>query len=135
MTVTLQEIIDRLPPDRRAEVERRAAALIGEEMTLRDLRRARELTQARMAELLEIGQDSVSRLEQRSDLLLSTLTDYVAAMGGRLELVAHFPDRPDVILTGFAALADEDDAPTGETSGTRAPETRPAKRKRGPKAG
>lgn len=125
MTVTLQEMIDRLPPERRAEVERRAAQLIGEEMTLRDLRRARELTQTRMAELLDIGQDSVSRLEQRSDLLLSTLAEYVAAMGGRLELVARFPDRPDVILTGFAALADEDDAP----------ETRAPRKKRGPKAG
>ena len=54
-------------------MEARAAELIAEEMTLRDLRKARKLTQVRMAHTLGITQDSVSRLEQRSDLLLSTL--------------------------------------------------------------
>jgi hypothetical protein len=47
----------------------------------------------RMAEMLDIGQDSVSRLEQRSDLLLSTLRSYVNAMGGSLQLTVRFPDR------------------------------------------
>lgn len=64
-----------------------------------------------MAELLDIGQDSVSRLEQRSDLLLSTLRSYVAAMGGSLELVASFPDRAPVVLAGLGDLAAEGPAP------------------------
>jgi transcriptional regulator with XRE-family HTH domain len=68
-------------------------------MTLQDLRKARELTQQRMAELLGIKQANVSRIEKRSDLLLSTLGSYVAAMGGRLRLVAEFPDRPPVVLS------------------------------------
>ncbi len=55
-----------------------------------------------MAELLGIGQDSVSRLEQRSDLLLSTLRSYVAAMGGRLRLIAEFPGRPAVDLSSLS---------------------------------
>jgi len=55
-------------------------------MSLRELRRAHKLTQERIAETLGIGQDQVSRLEQRSDLLLSTLRSYVEAMGGRLTL-------------------------------------------------
>ncbi len=49
----------------------------------------------------------MSRIERRSDLLLSTLSGYLGAMGGRLNLVAEFPDRPPIIVTGIAAL-DED---------------------------
>ena len=73
-------------------------------MTLRDLRRARDQTQAQVAETLGINQENVSRLEQRSDLLISTLSGYVEAMGGKLNLVAEFPDRPPITLTGIAAL-------------------------------
>lgn len=95
---TLKDIIDELPVDRRARIEARSEELIAEEMTLRDLRKAQELTQERMAELLGIGQDSISRLESRTDMLVSTLRSYVAAMGGSLELVVRFPDRPPVSL-------------------------------------
>jgi transcriptional regulator with XRE-family HTH domain len=83
-------------------VEARAAELITEEMTLRELRRARKLTQVRMAKALGITQDGVSRLEKRSDLLLSTLRKTVKAMGGNLSLVAEFPDRPPVVLSGIS---------------------------------
>ena len=102
MPVNANEKIKKLSPARRKKVEARAAALIAEEMTLRDLRKARELTQARMAEQLGITQDGVSRLEKRSDLLLSTLRKSVEAMGGRLSLIAEFPDRAPVVLTGIA---------------------------------
>ncbi len=104
MATDLKTMMDRLPAKRRRKVEARAAELIAEEMTLRDLRKALDLTQARLAEVLNIGQDSVSRLEQRSDLMLSTLRGYVAALGGRLELIARFPDRPDVALSGLSDL-------------------------------
>jgi len=107
MATTLKAMMDRLPAERRERVKARADELIAEELTLRDLRKARDLTQERMAELLDIGQDSVSRLEQRSDLLLSTLRSYVKAMGGSLELVARFPDRPAVTLSGLAGLSPE----------------------------
>jgi transcriptional regulator with XRE-family HTH domain len=101
MGTTLDKMVKRLPPARRAKIEARAAELIAEEMTLRDMRKAREMTQERMADMLDIGQDSVSRLEKRSDLLLSTLRDYVRALGGRLRLIAEFPNRPPVALTGL----------------------------------
>ena len=101
---TLREELESLPDSRRKRIEEAADALIAEEMTLRDLRRARNQTQARVAERLGINQENVSRLEQRSDLLISTLSGYVEAMGGKLNLVAEFPDRPPVTLTGIAAL-------------------------------
>ena len=103
---TLTERMAQLPPARRKRVEERAQALVAEEMWLRDLRRARKQTHVRVAERLRINQENVSRLEQRSDLLLSTLSGYVAAMGGKLSLVVEFPDRPPVALTGLTALDD-----------------------------
>ncbi len=105
---TLSERLDRLPSARRKKVEERAKALIAEEMSLRDLRKARKQTQVRVAQELGINQENVSRIEKRSDLLLSTLSGYVEAMGGTLRLVAEFPDRPPVALTGIAALDKED---------------------------
>ena len=101
---TLDEIIQSLPEDRRKKVEKLAERLIAEEMTLRDLRKARNQTQARVAKELGINQENVSRLEQRSDLLLSTLSGYVEAMGGRLSLVVEFPDRPPVAIAGIGSL-------------------------------
>ena len=108
---TLTDRMDKLPPSRRKKVEERARALITEEMSLRDLRKARKQTQMRIAEKLGINQENVSRLEQRSDLLISTLSGYVEAMGGKLSLVVEFPDRPPVALTGIAALDDLSERP------------------------
>ena len=102
MAVNGNDRIKRLTPAQRSKVEARGAELIAEKMTLAELRRARKLTQVRMAQALGITQDSVSRLEKRSDLLLSTLRKTVKAMGGNLSLVAEFPDRPPVVLSGIS---------------------------------
>jgi DNA-binding XRE family transcriptional regulator len=102
MAVNVEDKIRKLSVARRRKVETHAARLIAEEMTLRELRKARKLTQVRMAKELGITQDSVSRLEKRSDLLLSTLRRTVQAMGGNLSLVAEFPDRAPVVLSGIA---------------------------------
>jgi DNA-binding XRE family transcriptional regulator len=98
MTVSLEEVMKKFTPQERAYVEARAAELIEEELTLRDLRQAQHLTQERLAELLGVEQENVSRLERRADLLLSTLSSYVAAMGGKLRLVAEFPNRRPVAI-------------------------------------
>lgn len=104
MTRTLNEVIKGLPLDQQQEIEAQATRLIEEEMTLRDLRKAHELTQERMAETLRISQDGVSRIEKRSDFLLSTLRSYVEAMGGKLRLIVEFPNRKPVTLSGFNSL-------------------------------
>jgi len=102
MPITLKDKMKDLSPAQRKKVEARAAELIAEEMTLRELRHARKLTQVKMAKMLGVAQDSVSRLEKRSDLLLSTLRKTVEAMGGNLSSVAEFPDRAPVVLSGIA---------------------------------
>lgn len=94
MAKNLDHVLSSLPADRRAKIAERAAELA----TLKDLRLAMHKTQVELADVLHIGQESVSRLEQRSDMLLSTLRSYVEAMGGKLELVARFPNRPPVVI-------------------------------------
>ena len=89
---TLDQIINELPAERRAKVTARTQKLIAEEVALRHLRRARDLTQQSMAKLLHIDQAAISKIESRSDMLLSTLRSYIEAMGGSLRLVAEFPD-------------------------------------------
>lgn len=111
----LERIRKELHPARRKKIAARAAQLIAEELTLQELRRARKLTQVRMAKKLGIGQDGISKIEKRTDLMISTLRKTVEAMGGRLSLVAEFPDRPPVALSGIA----EDE-----------PDSKPASRKR-----
>src|SRR5208337_4890989 len=69
MPANVNDKVRSLPSSQRRKVEARAAELIAEEMTLRELRKARKLTQVRLARTLKINQDSVSRLERRSDLL------------------------------------------------------------------
>jgi DNA-binding XRE family transcriptional regulator len=110
----LERIRKELGAVRRKKVEARAAQLIAEEMTLQELRRARRLTQVRMARELGISQDGISKLEKRSDLLLSTLRKTVEAMGGSLSLVAEFPDREPVLLSGIAG-----DSPAPKPNGRR----------------
>jgi len=102
MSRNVNDVIRTLSSAQRKKVEARATELIAEEMTLQELRRARKLTQVSVAKALGITQDSVSRLEKRSDILLSTLRKAVRVMGGNLSLVAEFPDRAPVVLSGIA---------------------------------
>ena len=102
MPTNVDNIIRKLPASRRNKIERRAAQLISEEMTRQQLRIALKRTQADVAKKLGINQDSVSRLEQRADVLISSLRAYIEALGGDLGLVARFPDQPPVELCGIA---------------------------------
>ena len=108
---SLTDRMNKLPEARRKKVEERAKALIAEEMSLQDLRKARKQTQVRVAQQLGINQENVSRIEKRSDLLISTLSGYIEAMGGKLSLVVEFPDRPPISLTGIATLDKETPPP------------------------
>ena len=101
MAKKLDLIMAALPAKRRGKIEERAAELT----TLRDLRQAVAQTQEELAVTLGVGQDTISRLEKRSDMLLSTLRRYVEAMGGKLELVARFPDRPPLVIDHLAEEA------------------------------
>lgn len=104
MTTTLKNKLEKLSVTRRNKINKRAAELIAIEATLPDLRKALELTQADVSAKLHINQEAVSRLERRSDLMLSTLDSYIRAMGGKLSLTAKFPNKPLIKLHGFGDI-------------------------------
>lgn len=104
MSKNVNDVIKKLSPGQRKKVEARAAQLMAEEMTLRQLRQARKYTQKKVAKSLHIGQEGVSKIEKRSDLLISTLRSYVKAMGGELSLLVEFPDRSPVVISGIRDL-------------------------------
>jgi DNA-binding XRE family transcriptional regulator len=101
---TLQEKLGALPASRRKKIAKRTDALIAQEMTLRELRKKREMTQAQLAKSLGVKQEQVSRSESRADVHLSTLKRSIEAMGGELIVLAQFPDAKPVRITGFAEL-------------------------------
>lgn len=89
-----------------------AAALdeiLTRQATLRELRNALQLSQTELAETLDMSQSELSRLERRADVLLSTLSRFVAATGGRLRLVAEYPERPALEIR-LASLIPHDEA-------------------------
>ena len=104
MTKSLSEKLQKLPKKRQKSIQARTTQLIAEEMTLRDLRLALHKTQQDLGNALHMKQDGISRLEKRSDMLISTLSKYVAAMGGTLKLTAECPNRPSVTLHGVADI-------------------------------
>jgi transcriptional regulator with XRE-family HTH domain len=80
-----------IPAERREEIDRQVAQAM-KEMPLHRLREARRLTQKQLAEGMRIDQSRVSKIEKRADLYVSTLRNFIGAMGGQLELFARFPD-------------------------------------------
>lgn len=101
MSVPIQKKISQLSKADQKKVQERADTLIASQMSLQALRKTLNVTQAVMAQSLEIRQEGVSRLEKRQDLRISTLQNYVEALGGHLKLIVEFPDQPPVELTGF----------------------------------
>jgi DNA-binding transcriptional regulator YiaG len=100
MAKKFRELYDRLPAPVRERVEARVHdALL--ELSLQELREARELTQQQLAEHLKSGQAAVSKLERRTDMYVSTLRRFIEAMGGELEIIARFPEG-DVRITNFS---------------------------------
>jgi transcriptional regulator with XRE-family HTH domain len=111
----------------------RSREIITEEIVLQHLRKARKLTQENMAKLLGMRQDSVSKIERRSDMLLSTFRSYIEAMGGSLRMIVEFPDAV-VEVTKLGEADDDDDTPKRRPPKPKRPPLgkRPAELVRGP---
>ena len=90
-TRPFHELRAKMSPASRAKAEKKAKKMLAE-MPLRELRHAREMSQEHLAEILRINQASVSKLERRTDMYISTLRSVIEAMGGRLEITAVFRD-------------------------------------------
>lgn len=103
MAKKFRELEEKMSPEARAWVDKRAKKIL-REMPLEELRAARQLTQQQLAKLLKKDQSAISKLERRTDMYLSTLREFVKAMGGDLEIRAVFPDTGSIVITGFSEL-------------------------------
>lgn len=91
MSEKFDELKKELSPEARERVDQRREELLAQ-LPLQELRQAREYTQQQLAESLGVDQSSISRMERRTDMYLSTLRSYVKALGGELEIRACFPE-------------------------------------------
>ena len=106
MARNFKELQAKMNPARRSENKQRVRAEL-QWMALDELRSAKQLTQADMAEMLDVPQSSISRIERRADMYLSTLRSYIHAMGGALQIQAVFPDGGAVVIDRFGDYEDQ----------------------------
>ena len=99
------ELTKDFTPERRRRVDDMKRELLAE-MPLHELRRARALTQRDMAKKLKVNQPAVSKLEQRADVYVSSLRSYIEAVGGKLKIVAEFPEG-EIAITGFSDVGEQ----------------------------
>jgi DNA-binding XRE family transcriptional regulator len=102
MARKFSELRQRLSPETQARAEARARAMLAE-MPLNELRQARGLSQKALAEVLHVQQPAIAKIEQRTDMYLSTLRNHIEAMGGQLDIIARFPDG-EVRISNFSAM-------------------------------
>ena len=105
MARNFKELQAKMDPASLAENEQRVREEL-QRMALDELRSAKKLTQADLAEMLGVPQSSISRIEQRADMYLSTLRNYIHAMGGVLQIQAIFPDGGAVVINRFGDYED-----------------------------
>lgn len=106
MAKKFSDLRAQMPPDSQARVEARAEKILVE-MPLYELRKARGLSQKRLAEMLRVQQPSIAKMEKRTDMYISTLRSHIEAMGGQLEVVARFPEGA-VRIANFGDLEGND---------------------------
>lgn len=113
MAKNFRELQAKMTPESQARSEAKAQQML-RDMALDELRAARTLTQEHLAKTLGVKQSAISKLERRTDMYVSTLRDFITAMGGTLEIRAIFPDG-DVRITQFTALAQRATEPSGDS--------------------
>ena len=99
MAKSFTNLTDKMPEERRAKIEDRVHGILIE-MALQELRQTRKLTQQQLAEILNLNQAALSKMENQTDMHVSTLRRILAAMGGKLKIVAEFPDG-EVVINQF----------------------------------
>lgn len=98
------ELTRNFAPERRRRIDAMKAELLAE-MPLHELRRARALSQRDLAEKLQVNQPAVAKMERRTDVYVSSLRSYIEAAGGRLKIIAEFPEG-EVAITNFAHVGE-----------------------------
>src|ERR1700733_9247095 len=104
MATDSEEIFASLTDAGRKAIKPGNYELIAEELTLAAIREARRRSQVAVAKKLGVQQPTVSKIERQTDMYLSTLRGYIAALGGELQIVAQFPNQAPVRITNFKPL-------------------------------
>jgi predicted transcriptional regulator len=104
LSKNIQKLWNDFSDDEKSSIETRYAHLSAEYMTLQEIRKSKNLTQDSMAKLLGIKQENVSRMERRDDMRLSTIQEYVEALGGTLQITATFPDNKTIHILNTKAV-------------------------------
>jgi transcriptional regulator with XRE-family HTH domain len=104
MARNFKELLAKMSPEVRARSEAKTQRML-QDMSLDELRAARTLTQENLCARLQVKQSTISKLERRADMYISTLRHFIEALGGELEIRAVFPDREDVRITQFRGLS------------------------------
>ncbi len=107
MAKPFQSLREQMSPEAQAAASCKTQAML-REMPLQELRQARQLSQEQLATILKVKQASISKLERRTDMYISTLRSFITAMGGELEITARFPD-------GVVRIAQFQDLDASET--------------------
>ena len=121
MTISLENALDELSVKDRAEVEATAEMIHGEYITLQALRKAKEMTQATLSEKLGKRQSSIAQLEKRSDIMISTVREYIEGLGGTLSLQVQFPGQDPLYLDG---LGDTEELPAKKSKSRKVAQVR-----------
>ena len=104
MSKSFKNLREKMQPEHQ-KMAKEKAELLMKEMPIHELRKARQLSQERLAETLGKKQASISKIEHRTDMYISTIRSYIEAMGGQLKIIAHFPDG-DVVIKQFHDIED-----------------------------
>ncbi|MDZ7667009.1 MAG: XRE family transcriptional regulator [Desulfotignum sp.] len=91
MAKKFEHLRSKMSPEAQAMADKKAQAMLAE-MPLNELRQARGLSQKKLAESLHIQQPAIAKMEKRTDMYISTLRSHIEAMGGKLEVLASFPE-------------------------------------------
>ncbi|AFZ51077.1 XRE family transcriptional regulator [Dactylococcopsis salina] len=114
MARKFSELTQNFSEEQRQRIEEKKAAL-WEEMSLAEIRQALSLTQSTLAETMDVGQAEISKIENRTDIFISTLRRFINAMGGELEINAVFPDRT-IEIQNFSAFNQKPEHPNSFTN-------------------
>lgn len=105
MAKKFHNLVKNMPKERQEKIAKCIKHEL-EAMPLQELRQAHQLTQQQVAETLKLNQAAISKMEHQTDMYISTLSRFIAAMGGKLEIIAHFP-QGDVIINQFEHIYSE----------------------------
>lgn len=109
MARPFRELTKNFSPERKAKIKKGTELLLMEYELISQLRKDQDFTQKELADILDIRQAAISKLESQDDVLIGTLEKYIKALGGELEIKAKFPDK-EVTLTQFTDNSDKEEA-------------------------